>query len=468
MKTTFALISILAIALIAAPSLAREPSTEQLRALEATAERELKQSGTPGAAIAIVEGEQVVYAKGFGLANVETQQPVTPEMLFRLGSTTKMFTAAALVSLAEEGKFKLDAPIGQCIPGLHASIASLTPHQLLTHTAGLTDESIMSGLHDESALAAGVRAMDSSWLFTEPGRIHSYANPGFWIAGLACEQVAGKPYADVLAERLFRPLGMQRTTLRPTMAMTWPLALGHEVKNNSPAIVRPQADNAATWPAGQMYSNVEELSRFAIAFMNGGELEGRQVLSADIIKQLSQPLVPRPGSDDYYGYGMVIGEHRGVQVISHGGSRAGYGSTIRMAPQQKVAVIILANRTGSSLPQTAAKALELMLPLAAKSPTDKQSPPPLTEAEIASLLGRYSNNRQTVELSVRDGRLTLRRNGTTTQLAKAGQDKFLPSTAQDSGDGSTTAIIIVRDADGNPEYLCMSSRALKRQASVNP
>src|SRR5262245_20205834 len=104
MKTTPALVMSLVITLIAVPSLAREPSAEQLRALEATAERELKQSGTPGAAIAIVEGEQVVYAKGFGLANVETQQPVTPEMLFRLGSTTKMFTAAALVCLAEEGK----------------------------------------------------------------------------------------------------------------------------------------------------------------------------------------------------------------------------------------------------------------------------------------------------------------------------------------------------------------------------
>jgi CubicO group peptidase (beta-lactamase class C family) len=71
---------------------------------------------------------------------------------------------------------------------LHPSIAALTPHQLLTHTAGLTDESIMSGLHDETALAAGVRKMDATWLFTQPGRLHSYANPGYWIAGLASRQ----------------------------------------------------------------------------------------------------------------------------------------------------------------------------------------------------------------------------------------------------------------------------------------
>src|SRR5262245_41318426 len=83
---------------------------------------------------------------------------------------------------------------------------------------------------------------------------------------LACQELAGKPYADVLADRLFRPLGMTRTTLRPTLAMTWPLALGHEVRSGKPSIVRPQADNAATWPAGQIYSSVPDLARFVTAF----------------------------------------------------------------------------------------------------------------------------------------------------------------------------------------------------------
>ena len=73
-----------------------------------------------------------------------------------------------------------------------------------------------------------------------------------------------------MANRLFHPLGMSRTTLRPTLAMTWPLALGHEVRSGKPYIVRPQADNAATWPAGQMYSNVTDLARFATAFLDGG------------------------------------------------------------------------------------------------------------------------------------------------------------------------------------------------------
>src|SRR5262245_10889762 len=184
--------------------------------LQQVAEAELQETNTPGASIAIIREGEFLWSEGLGVANVETGQPATPEMLFRLGSTTKMFTAAALVSLAEEGKLKLNEPVGKCATGLDPAIAALTPHQLLSHTAGLTDESIMSGRHDDDALAACARAMDKSWLFTEPGKIHSYANPGYWLAGLACQEVAGKPYADVMAERLFRPIGIAMPTLSPT------------------------------------------------------------------------------------------------------------------------------------------------------------------------------------------------------------------------------------------------------------
>jgi CubicO group peptidase (beta-lactamase class C family) len=290
--------------------------------LEQTAQEEMKATNTPGAAIGVVKDGQLIWSRGLGVASVETGQPVTHETLFRLGSTTKMFTAAALVMLAEEGKLKLDEPIGKCVAGLDPQIAALTPHQLLTHTAGLTDESIMSGRHDDSALADGIRKMDASWLFTEPGRIHSYANPGYWIAGLACEELDGKPYADVMGDRLFKPLGMSRTTLRPTLAMTWPLALGHEVRGGQPSIVRPQADNAATWPAGQIYSSVTDLTRFVTAFMNGGQLEGRAVLPAAVISKLSAPLVPRPGDDGYYGYGLAVSDEHGLWQHDPHGPRA--------------------------------------------------------------------------------------------------------------------------------------------------
>src|SRR5271156_1310868 len=109
-------------------------------AIERVAIDELQGTKTPGAAVAVISGDRVVFSHGYGVANVETGAPMTPDLLCRLGSTTKMFTASAVVSLALEGKIDLEAPVGQYIPGLDPSIAKLTANQLLSHTSGLHDE----------------------------------------------------------------------------------------------------------------------------------------------------------------------------------------------------------------------------------------------------------------------------------------------------------------------------------------
>lgn len=438
----------------------------ELERLAEIAAGEMRATNTPGAAIGVVRDGTLVWSKGLGVANVETGQAVTPEMLFRLGSTTKMFTAAALVAMAEEGKLKLREPVGNVVRRLDPAIGGLTPHQLLTHTAGLTDESIMSGRHDDAALGDGIRRFDAQWLFTTPGAIYSYANPGYWMAGLACEELAGKPYADVLDERLFQPLGMKRTTLRPTLAMTWPLALGHEVRGGEARIVRPQADNAATWPAGQIYSSVTELTRWVTALMDGGKLDGRQVLSPQVIELMTQPYVERPGTKTHYGYGLAVSTERGVRVWEHGGSRTGYGSTIRMAPDQKVAVIILTNRSAMSLPKTADAAMEMLLPLKGPAARASTASEPLSEAEMNELAGTYTNQRQTIELTVQDGKLLARRRGDDADEAgmvfKAGVGQIGVRASGERGTATSMNLYVVRDAEGRPEYLVRSGRALRR------
>jgi CubicO group peptidase (beta-lactamase class C family) len=456
--------------LAADPLAAQSLSPTAAESLEAVVAAELRATRTPGAAVALVRGSEVVYARGFGVANVETGQQVTPEMLFRLGSTTKMFTSALVVMLAEEGKLALDAPIGRYVAGLHPQIAALTPHQLLTHTAGLTDESIMSGRHDDQALGEYARAIDGTWFFTEPDQIHSYANPGYWLAGLAAEQAAGRPYADAMAERIFRPLKMERTTLRPTLAMTWPLALGHEVRAGRPVIVRPQADNAATWPAGQIYSSATELTRFVIALLNGGQLAGEQVLSPALVASLATPAVPRPGTTGHYGYGLSVSYEQGRRIVQHGGSRQGYGSTIRLAPVERVGVIVLTNRTGSSLPKSAARAMEILLNVA-WSESPEADARPLSRHEMSELAGRYSNGRQTIELSLDGNSLLARRTGRDTtplagSVAFAGEGRIavLRGSADAAGEegAARLTLTVVRGPDGKPAYLCAGSRALRR------
>jgi CubicO group peptidase (beta-lactamase class C family) len=441
------------VAWLAASTAHAQPAAIDFSALDPVIEQELKATQTPGAAISIVSGDRVVFSKGYGLANVETREPVRPGMLFRLGSTTKMFTAAALVLLAEQGAIDLTKPIGDYAKGLHPSIARLTAHQLLSHTSGILDEAPMFGSHDETALEKEVRSWTESRFFTEPGRIYSYSNPGYWLSGFLIETLGGKRYADQMDASLFKPIGMAHTTLRPHVAMTYPLAQGHDEAPAGPAIIRPIANNAASWPAGSIFSSVEDLSRFVIAFMNGGRIGQEHVLLPAVIARLSQPNVTIPGSDASYSYGLEIAKFRGVDVIRHGGSRAGYGSQIRMAPRQRVAVIITANRTGIGLNRTADKAMELMLPLEAAPATTRAAALAMTTAEMAALAGTYSQAVRTLTLSVRDGKLFLQQGGRETAIEKVRDNELRAGEAR---------FVVVTGAGGRPEYLHAGGRSWRK------
>ena len=418
--------------------------------LDAVAKQELEDSGVPGAAIAVVSGGRVVYVKAYGVASVESGAAMTPDRLFRLGSTTKMFTAAALATLADKGLVDLRKPVGDYIRGLHPSIGRVTGHQLLSHTSGLLDEAPMFGSDDEGALLQGALSWKEDRFFTEPGRIYSYSNPGYWLAGTLIEAVGGKRYADLMHETLFAPLGMTRTTLRPTMAMTFPLAQGHGVVQGRASIVRPAANNAASWPAGSIFSNVLDLSRFVMAFVGGGTLEGKPALSPAVIGMLSTPATKIPGADSEYGYGLNIGTYRGVRLIQHGGSRSGYGSTIRMIPEKRFGVIVLANRTGASLPRTAEQAMELVLAL---PPAPRETPPapsPMTEQDMTPYVGVYSQGARRMEIVVRDGRLVLRQGTRETELSRTDLHRFAPN------------LFFVAAPDGRIEYVHSGGRSWKK------
>ncbi len=163
-----------------------------------------------------------------------------------------------------------------------------------------------------------MRSLKEDHFFTEPGRIFSYSNPGFDMVGFLIEEVGGKPYADQMNERLFKPLGMNRTTFRPTMAMTYPLSRGHDASEKAkPTVIRPFGDNVAGWPDGFMFSSVDDLARFAIAFMGGGKIDGKQVLTPSVITKLSTPYADLHSyfgfENGRYGYGLFVHDHRGVQ-----------------------------------------------------------------------------------------------------------------------------------------------------------
>lgn len=395
-----------------------------LAELEKMIEAELAATKTPGASVAVVSGDKVIFAKGFGTTSAEGGNPVAADTLFRMGSTTKMFTAAVLVNLADAGKLKLDAPIGNYIKNLPPKIAALTAHQLLSQSSGLRDFNPLASGNDDAVLGQNIRLWKEDVFFTEPNKIYSYSSANYWLAGFLTEELSGKSYSEATAEFVFKPLGMNRSTISPFVAMTYPLALGHGIQNGNAAVVRPIDNNVGKYPGGSMFSSANELARFAVAMLNAGKIDGKQAIPVSVVEQLQKPQFYLPGGEKaFYGYGLLGFEQQGVKTVSHGGASRGYGSFITFAPGEKIAVIVLANTSGQTLPKTRQKALELLLPLKPQT-AGQLKISPVNADEIKRYTGKFTHAPQSWEFFAKDGKLFLKEDGKEFELKQTGGNEF--------------------------------------------
>lgn len=378
---------------------------------------ELDEKNVPGGVVGVLSGTHVSCLAAAGIADMSTKAPVTTDMLFRLGSTTKMFVATAALLAAHEGKIDLNVTIGTYLPHLPPTLGSVTLHQLLSHTAGLYDEAPMYGPEDDDALARGIAGWTDERLFLKPGVVFSYSNPGYWLVGRILEVVDKKPFAEVMRDRIFTPLGMTRSTFRPEVARQYPMAAGHDRDED---IIDPPPNHAGTWPSGSLYSSARELLRYVSALMNDGVLDGQQVLPREVVRQLMMPYATVKGlPGTKYGYGLVFKTYRGEPVVYHPGARLGYGSIIDMAPRRKVAVVVLGNRTGSLLSKTVRAGFESEFPLGELEDDGLQGGRFLTDEEtMQPYIGRYVNfppieveiyNRKVIPISPWGGIMTLQK-----------------------------------------------------------
>jgi CubicO group peptidase (beta-lactamase class C family) len=386
-------------------------ASAQLRDLDTTAVtaavvKEMASSRSPGSSVAIVIGDRVVYERGFGVTNIERDEAVTPETLFRIGSVTKMFTGLTAALMAQRGAINPAAPIGTYARGLHRSLQPITLHQLLGHMGGIIGEAADTGPHDDRALGDRVKSWTASHTFAPPGDVYSYTGPGYWLAGYAIEQAGGKWYADLVTEQVLRPLGMVRSTFRPTMAMTWPVALDHRV-TDSVRVLRPSPDDASTWPSGSLYSSARELSRFAIAFMNNGRIDGAQVIPPEAIRTLSTRQGGMAGEECGYTYGLSTCTRGATRVLSHYGFRVGSGAVFTMIPEHKLAIIVLSNRNGGIFFGPERAILDQLL---APAPSPASTPPSgaMRRGARAEFAGVYVSGRDTLRFTRRGDSLFYR------------------------------------------------------------
>lgn len=358
---------------------------------------EMRAMRAPGAAIAIVRGDRIVFDTGFGAASAETGEPVTSATLFRIGSTTKMVSAAAALLLEHEGTLRLDAPVGTYARGLAPPLRAPSLHLLLSHRAGFWQEAAANGPHDDAALGARVRGWTGDRLVGPLDDIYSYSGPGYWLAGYAIERAAGIHFADAVAQRVLRPLGMTRSTFRPLEALTWPLAQDHRVDSAGARVIRPFPDDITTWASGSLFSSAREMGRFMIAMLNDGVVDGARVFPTGMAERMMtvQAATPDPGCG--YGYGLSVCRSGARRIVSHAGFRGGSGSIVMMVPEEKAGIVIITNRNGGIMGRAASQALELLLgaPLSAG-----EAPAASLPAMPASLFpGVYVNGTDTIRVT---------------------------------------------------------------------
>jgi CubicO group peptidase (beta-lactamase class C family) len=298
----------------------------------------------------VAQGDAVLLAAGYGLADSENDVPNTPQTRFRIGSLTKQFTAMAVLILQARGHIDLEDPVCSYIADCPVHWSQITIHQLLTHQSGLPDSWQFYDDKNEPGVAYEpaeiVRWFKDAPLDFAPGDRFSYSNTGYLLLGLLVERVSGRSYEQFLRHEIFEPLQMADTGYAHDDAG---LAVGYRTGD----LEAPFINASLAYSAGGLYSTVQDLYRWDRSFYTEALLP-QDLLDAVFALLVSTPHLPfAPPYDQMgYGYGWFVGEHLGRRVAGHGGSYNGFRALIERYPDDQISIIILSNLERSDIAVT--------------------------------------------------------------------------------------------------------------------
>lgn len=309
-------------------------------------------AGNFNGSVLVSEKGQIIYKKGFGLANMEWNIANQSDTKFRLGSVSKQFTAMLIMQLVEQGKLKLDVPISTYLPEYPKKNGEvITLHHLLTHSSGIPnmtsfpayDKEFMHSFYSPSQL---VNLFADSTLEFKPGEKFAYSNSGYMLLGYIIEKVTSKTYEQVLQENIFTPLKMNNTGYDHRETLLKNRATGY-VKDGRYYLNAYFINMSVPYAAGALYSTVEDL------YLWDQALYSDQLLRKENMGLLFGKYIPAWGG--YYGYGWAIGEtplgntSERVQTISHGGGINGFNTHLARIPSDKSLIVLLNNTGGAPL-----------------------------------------------------------------------------------------------------------------------
>ena len=334
---------------LASPQLATGPD---FAAIDAYVMARMKDLRIPGVAIGIVRGDQIVYLKGFGVAD-PSGRPVTPQTSFRLASVSKTITALAIMQLVETGGVELDTAVHYYLPWFQVGVersspqdesSAITVRHLLYHTSGIPqsagNDNFFNGDLSDAALENNVRQLARVSLNRPVGTTYQYANLNYDVLGLIVQAVSGQTYEAYIQEHIFTPLEMHRSFASQAEAQG--MAIGYRQWFGFP-VPSSLPDDRATRPSSFLISSAEDLTHLLIAELNGGRYGNNAVLSPEGIAATQRPITPIGETDMYSGMGMDVGQVNGVYMAGKTGGTANYSARIVLSPQDGWGVVVLAN-----------------------------------------------------------------------------------------------------------------------------
>jgi CubicO group peptidase (beta-lactamase class C family) len=355
-SATFGLIAVLA--LTSGIAVAQDGVEARLNGFDAYMEQVMKDWNAPGIGIGIVMGDKLVFAKGYGYRDYGKKLPYTINTTQPIASNSKLFTAVAVGLLVEEGKLRWDEPIKQFVPAIRfyndELDRSVTIRDMLSHRTGVTR-------HDSIWYKSSFtrRELWDRLRYLEPAAPlrtkFLYNNLMFTAAGQVIEELSGKTWEQFVQQRIFDPLAMSRSTLTIEDNIKGPEpAVPYSERRDSTELYRQPYYTAevAIAPAGAINSNVQDLSRWVIALLNKGKVDGKQVIPEAVLRETMAPSLGLPNSalesrgwgenlNAYYGMGRTISSYRGHLLALHGGDLPGFHSQISIMPNDNIGVIVL-------------------------------------------------------------------------------------------------------------------------------
>ena len=459
------LVATLAASLVAASSDARAQhivGTRDARALRADSVfQRFDRTDSPGCALGVYQDGKILYARGYGMASLEHGVALSPRSVLDVGSISKQFTAMSILMLQKEGKLSLDDPIRKYIPEMPAYADKITLRRALSQTSGLRDLYIMMGQTGRTfegdtidALRAITHSAEPNY---EPGARYLYTNSGWILAAQIVYRLTGKTLAQFAEERLFGPLGMHDTRYLADVATIIPNgAEGYAPLPGGGFRVERSTYDGAIMGAGAVHTTVEDFGRWLANY------DAATVGSRDIIETMTTPTKLNDGSpatsgpNQAYAIGLNVGTLRGLRVVSHGGSWAGYRGHFLRFPEQRFAVATFCNLTTSGPDSLARKVAGIYLgdrmqPDSATMRIVALDSAPRVDVPVASLRGLTGVWRNVERGEVRRTRLVgdtlFSLGGTRTRLVPLGGGRFRAASGTEvsfEGDEPAPSRMIVR------------------------